>query len=176
MECSLRLYGILLNGYGSHAGSYKNIPANMWAGFSFKPRNFLSALLIKYIKYILCPSRARFNPRLTARGKTSLSLAQIIFIPANINSIALIPDPTGLRLSRLSWEIGSSVFLRFQGRFMMAKPLTSHILSPFTWQLKSLGCSMEIRHFLKVRLLMPNIIWRSLQPTSLTEVTTRAGQ
>ena len=97
MECSLRLYGILLNGYGSHEGSYKNIPANMWAGFSFKPRNFLSALLIRYIKYILCPSS-----RLTARGKTSLSLAQIIFIPANINSIALILDPIGLRLSRLS--------------------------------------------------------------------------
>ena len=34
--------------------------------------------------------RAHFNPRLTARAKMSLSLAQNIFMPANINSIVLV--------------------------------------------------------------------------------------
>ena len=34
--------------------------------------------------------RAHFNPRLTARAKMSLSRAQNIFMPANINSIVLI--------------------------------------------------------------------------------------
>ena len=33
--------------------------------------------------------RAHFNPRLTARAKMSLSQAQNIFMPANINSIVL---------------------------------------------------------------------------------------
>ena len=33
--------------------------------------------------------RAHFNPRLTARAKMSLSRAQNIFMPANINSILL---------------------------------------------------------------------------------------
>ena len=33
--------------------------------------------------------RAHFNPRLTARTKMSLSLAQNVFMPANINSIVL---------------------------------------------------------------------------------------
>ena len=35
--------------------------------------------------------RAHFNPRLTARAKMSLSRAQNIFMPANINSIVLLP-------------------------------------------------------------------------------------
>ena len=34
--------------------------------------------------------RAHFNPRLTARAKTSLSRAQNIFMPASINSIVLL--------------------------------------------------------------------------------------
>ena len=34
--------------------------------------------------------RAHFNPHQTARAKMSLSRAQIIFIPANINSIVLL--------------------------------------------------------------------------------------
>ena len=34
--------------------------------------------------------RAHFNPRLTARAKISLSRAQNIFMPANINSIVLL--------------------------------------------------------------------------------------
>ena len=36
--------------------------------------------------------RAHFNPRLTARAKMSLSRAQNIFMPANINSIVLFVD------------------------------------------------------------------------------------
>ena len=34
--------------------------------------------------------RAHFNPRLTARAKMSLSRAQNIFMPANINHIVLL--------------------------------------------------------------------------------------
>ena len=34
--------------------------------------------------------RAHFNPRLTARAKMSLSRAQNIFMPANINSVVLL--------------------------------------------------------------------------------------
>ena len=34
--------------------------------------------------------RAHFNPRLTARAKTSLSWAQNIFMPTNINSVVLL--------------------------------------------------------------------------------------
>ena len=34
--------------------------------------------------------RAHFNPRLTARAKMSLSRAQNLFMPANINSIVLL--------------------------------------------------------------------------------------
>ena len=34
--------------------------------------------------------RAHFNPRLTARANMSLSRAEKIFMPANINSIVLI--------------------------------------------------------------------------------------
>ena len=34
--------------------------------------------------------RAHFSPRLTARAKMSLSRAQNIFMPANINSIVII--------------------------------------------------------------------------------------
>ena len=42
--------------------------------------------------------RAHFNPRLTARGKFSLSRAQNMFMPANINSIVLfyiLPEKGG---------------------------------------------------------------------------------
>ena len=35
--------------------------------------------------------RAHFNPRLTAQAKMSLSRAQNMFMPANINSIVLLP-------------------------------------------------------------------------------------
>ena len=41
-------------------------------------------------KYVLGPSQAHFSPRLAARAKMSLSWAQNIFVPANINSIALL--------------------------------------------------------------------------------------
>ena len=34
--------------------------------------------------------RAHFNPRLTARAKMSLSRAQNIFMPTNVNSIGLL--------------------------------------------------------------------------------------
>ena len=37
--------------------------------------------------------RAHFNPRLTARAKMSLSRAQNINMPANINSIVLLNVP-----------------------------------------------------------------------------------
>ena len=43
-------------------------------------------------KYIWALLRAYFNPRLTARAKTSLSRAQNIFMPANINSIVLLTN------------------------------------------------------------------------------------
>ena len=36
--------------------------------------------------------RAHFNPHLTVRAKMSLSQAQNIFMPANINSIVLLPS------------------------------------------------------------------------------------
>ena len=35
--------------------------------------------------------RAHFNPRLMAQAKMSLNRAQNIFMPANINSIVLLP-------------------------------------------------------------------------------------
>ena len=40
-------------------------------------------------KYILGPSQGSLNPRFTARAKMSLSGAQNMFMPANINSIVL---------------------------------------------------------------------------------------
>ena len=40
-------------------------------------------------KYVLGPSQAHFSPRLGARAKMSLSRAQNIFMPANINSIVI---------------------------------------------------------------------------------------
>ena len=39
------------------------------------------------LKYVLGPSQTHFSPRLAVRAKMSLSLAQNIFMPANINSI-----------------------------------------------------------------------------------------
>ena len=47
--------------------------------------------------------RARFNPRLTARAKMSLSRAQNIFMPANINSIVLLVSPI-IILSLCYWD------------------------------------------------------------------------
>ena len=41
-------------------------------------------------KYFLSLPRAHFNPRLMARAKISLSRAEKIFMPANINSIVLL--------------------------------------------------------------------------------------
>ena len=41
-------------------------------------------------KYVLGPSQTHFSPRLAARAKMSLSRAQNIFMPANINSIVII--------------------------------------------------------------------------------------
>ena len=40
-------------------------------------------------KYVLGPSQTHFSPRLAARAKMSLSRAQNIFMPANINSITI---------------------------------------------------------------------------------------
>ena len=48
--------------------------------------------------------RAHFNPRLTARAKTSLSRAQNIFMPANINSIVLLQ--VGLGQKRVKGNTG----------------------------------------------------------------------
>ena len=41
-------------------------------------------------KYVLGPFQAHFSPRLAARAKMSLSRAQNIFMPANINSIVIL--------------------------------------------------------------------------------------
>ena len=41
-------------------------------------------------KYVLSPSQTHFSPRLAARAKMSLSRAQNIFMPANINSIVIL--------------------------------------------------------------------------------------
>ena len=41
-------------------------------------------------KYVLGPSQTYFSPRLAARAKMSLSRAQNIFMPKNINSIVII--------------------------------------------------------------------------------------
>ena len=41
-------------------------------------------------KCVLGPSQAHFSPRLAARAKMSLSRAQNIFMPANINSIVIL--------------------------------------------------------------------------------------
>ena len=50
--------------------------------------------------------RTHFNPRLTARAKMSLSRAQNIFMPANINSVVLFTDViiTKAALSPQSFE------------------------------------------------------------------------
>ena len=40
-------------------------------------------------EYVLGPSQTHFSPRLAARAKMSLSRAQNIFMPANINSIVI---------------------------------------------------------------------------------------
>ena len=41
-------------------------------------------------KFVLGPSQTHFSPRLAARAKMSLSRAQNIFMPANINSIVIL--------------------------------------------------------------------------------------
>ena len=41
-------------------------------------------------KHVLGPSQTHFSPRLAARAKMSLSWAQNMFMPANINSIVLL--------------------------------------------------------------------------------------
>ena len=38
--------------------------------------------------------KAHFNPRLAAQAKMSLSRVQNIFMPANMNSIVLLPQET----------------------------------------------------------------------------------
>ena len=49
------------------------------------------------INIFLALLKAHFNPGLTARAKMSLSRAQNIFMPANINSIVLSTRRTNLR-------------------------------------------------------------------------------
>ena len=56
--------------------------------FMFLGINIFSALL-----------RIHFNPCITARAKTSLSRAQNIFMPGNINSIVLVSHP------KLLWQL-----------------------------------------------------------------------
>ena len=41
-------------------------------------------------KYVLGPCQVHFSPRLAARAKMSLSRAQNIFMPKNINSIVIL--------------------------------------------------------------------------------------
>ena len=43
-------------------------------------------------KYVLGPSQTHFSPRLAARAKMSLSRAQNIFMPKNINSIVILEN------------------------------------------------------------------------------------
>ena len=47
-------------------------------------------------KYVLGPSQTHFSPRLAARAKMSLSRAQNIFMPANINSIVILVFGIGI--------------------------------------------------------------------------------
>ena len=49
--------------------------------------------------------RAHFNPRLTARAKMSLSRAQNIFMPANINSCFISPSVLGPNLRLPAHEL-----------------------------------------------------------------------
>ena len=49
--------------------------------------------------------RAHFNPRLKARAKMSLSRAQNIFMPANINSTVVIPQLAVSYISKLSQAV-----------------------------------------------------------------------
>ena len=58
-------------------------------------------------KYVLGPSQAHFSPRLAARAKMSLSRAQNIFMPANINSIVIFVFHKGSSLA------AASSFLKF---------------------------------------------------------------
>ena len=52
-------------------------------------------------KYVLGPSQTHFSPRLAARAKMSLSRAQNIFMPANINSIVILTPPNTIILVSL---------------------------------------------------------------------------
>ena len=47
-------------------------------------------------KYVLGPSQTHFSPRLAARAKMSVSQAQNIFMPKNINSITIIITLEGI--------------------------------------------------------------------------------
>ena len=47
-------------------------------------------------KYVLGPSQTHFSPRLAARAKMSLSRAQNIFMPKDINSITIIIPLEGI--------------------------------------------------------------------------------
>ena len=58
--------------------------------FSFYILNALQIDKFIFLSIILGPSQSSFSPCLTARAKKSLSRAQIIFMPTNINSIALL--------------------------------------------------------------------------------------
>ena len=63
-------------------------------------------------KYVLGPSRTHFSPRLAARAKMSLSRAQNIFMPANINSIVILNE--GVPVTHPScdypWELDTCRF------------------------------------------------------------------
>ena len=81
----------------SHSAGEKNILQTVLLSFFFS-FYFLNALQSDnnsnrvYVlghKYVLGPSQTHFSPRLAARAKMSLSRAQNIFMPANINSIVI---------------------------------------------------------------------------------------
>ena len=80
-----------------HSADEKNILQTVLLSFFFS-FYFLNALQSDnnsnrvYVlgrKYDLGPSQTHFSPRLAARAKMSLSRAQNIFMPANINSIVI---------------------------------------------------------------------------------------
>ena len=55
--------------------------------------------------------RAHFNPRLAARAKMSLSRAQNIFMPKNINSIAML-----LLISNLAYVSSNEAISEFRAK------------------------------------------------------------
>ena len=70
---------------------------------------FISSMPSKVI-LIVIETQTHFSPRLAARAKMSLSRAQNIFMPANINSIVIL-----LSLCRALWRILRAKMENFAG-------------------------------------------------------------